>query len=149
MLETWSRHNVEWSDFERSRENPLPLSPAWCREEGDIVGHAKREGGHPGPRGFSRRTQEHHRSRRRSVGRAAGGEEDSMPLIRLGEEPSLPTPSVAAQPTAEVEIQDSTIWDGSSHGEPLVRPNNGRHVAIQDWRHSAGQEHVLWKVLSL
>ena len=55
-----------------------------------------------------------------------------MPLMRLGEGPSLPTPSVlavAAQPTAEVEIQDSTIWDGSSDGESLVRPNNGRHVA--------------------
>ena len=25
--------------------------------------------------------------------------------------------------------QDSTIWDGSSDGELLVRPNNGRHVA--------------------
>ena len=54
-----------------------------------------------------------------------------MPLMRLGE-PSLPTPfvlAVAAQPTAKVEIQESTIWDGSSDGEPLVRPNNGRHVA--------------------
>ena len=53
-----------------------------------------------------------------------------MLLMRLGE-PSLPTPSVlavAAQPTAEVEIQESTIWDGSD-GEPLVRSNNGRHVA--------------------
>ena len=90
------------------------------------------EASHPGPRGFSRRTQERHRSRSRSAGRAAGGEEDSMLLMRLGEGPSLPTPSVlavAAQPTTEVEIHESTIWDGSSDGEPLVRPNNGRHVA--------------------
>ena len=28
-----------------------------------------------------------------------------------------------------VEVQDSAIWDGSSDGEPVVRPNNGRDVA--------------------
>ena len=114
---------------------PLPLSPAWCREEGDIVGHARR----PRRGGFPPRSS-------RFLAEDPGASPVSEPqcrssgwwrgrfhaLMRLGEGPSLPTPSVlavATQPTAEIEIQDSTIWDGSSDGEPLVRPNNGRHVA--------------------
>ena len=59
------------------------------------------------------------------VGRLVGGLEDSRPLSRRPEGLVPPTPSVLAVTVRPIEvIQDS----GSSDGEPLVRPNNGREV---------------------
>ena len=80
------------------------------------------EASHPGPRHYSRGT---HRSRSRSVGRSVGGLEGSRPLSRRPEGSVPPTPSVLAVTVQPIEvIQDA----GSSDGEPLVRPNNGRDV---------------------
>ena len=127
-----SRH-VEWSDSERSRENGEFDSSFHCRQHGAVRGVTLwgmrgvrvGEASHPGPR-FSRRSQ-NYRSRSRSVGRVGGGQEDSRLLSCLTEGSLPPTPSVlaVAPRPIEVVIQES----GSSDGDPLVRPNNGRDVS--------------------
>ena len=131
-------HNVEWSDFEKSRENGESGSPLHCRQHGAVRrvtlwGHARR----PCGGGFSPRSS-------RFLTEDPRAPPVSQPQCRssgwwrgrfrasdaFGEGPLPPTSSVlevAAQPT-EVEIQDSTILDLSSDGEPLVRPNNGTRI---------------------
>ena len=134
-------HNVEWSDFKRA-------APFHFRQYGAVRrvtlwgmrGVRVGEASHTGPRCFSWRTQEHHLSRSRSVGGGWWrGRFHASDVFGRGHR--FPRFCVA---TPRLRFRTQPIWDGSSDGEPLVRPNNGRHVAS-----SAGQEHVLWKVLSL
>ena len=120
---------VEWSHFKRSHGEFG--SSFHCCQHGAVRrvtvwglrGVRVGEASHPGPR-LSRRIRIH-RSRSRSVGRVGGGLEERPPS-RVSEgsvPPTLSVLAVAPQPI-EVVIQDS----GSSDGEPLVRPNDGRDV---------------------